>query len=320
MTLCHRDSLSEIKKIVEEGRPAFADTIQRTQSLRSSYPQIGVAESIYSRDDREDGGDAEEYASSIWSDREFDFDDLIVSSKVYRRALAAARAGKQPVYETSSQTNEQTTDGSNEQALFEGDLMDFSDAATITQKTIEQASIHGTTRDLAGLTLSEKPQTDSVPKILVQSVNEQTPSIQSSTGPNANVISADIRRATPNPEQKPPEASPATKPNIEGDKTGAPQQSTPAPAHFKTHRKLPQERQERYRKVEAEQEVAQPRQECERPSANTPAALRKGKQHTGLRICGKCNQALTGQFIRALGETYHLECFTCAVSCGHVRT
>lgn len=31
------------------------------------------------------------------------------------------------------------------------------------------------------------------------------------------------------------------------------------------------------------------------------------------RICGKCQKQLTGQFVRALGDTYHLECFTCHV-------
>lgn len=31
------------------------------------------------------------------------------------------------------------------------------------------------------------------------------------------------------------------------------------------------------------------------------------------RTCGKCQRALTGQFVRALGDTYHLECFTCHV-------
>ena len=31
------------------------------------------------------------------------------------------------------------------------------------------------------------------------------------------------------------------------------------------------------------------------------------------RICGKCERHLTGQFVRALGGTYHLECFTCYV-------
>ena len=31
------------------------------------------------------------------------------------------------------------------------------------------------------------------------------------------------------------------------------------------------------------------------------------------RMCGKCEKQLTGQFVRALGATYHLECFTCHV-------
>jgi hypothetical protein len=32
------------------------------------------------------------------------------------------------------------------------------------------------------------------------------------------------------------------------------------------------------------------------------------------RMCGKCGTHLTGQFVRALGGTFHLECFTCHVS------
>jgi len=36
------------------------------------------------------------------------------------------------------------------------------------------------------------------------------------------------------------------------------------------------------------------------------------KSHT--RICQKCGNALTGQFVRALGGTYHLDCFKCRVS------
>ena len=31
------------------------------------------------------------------------------------------------------------------------------------------------------------------------------------------------------------------------------------------------------------------------------------------RKCKKCSQELTGQFVRALGSTYHLECFVCHV-------
>ncbi|KAF2465060.1 rho-type GTPase-activating protein-like protein [Lindgomyces ingoldianus] len=37
----------------------------------------------------------------------------------------------------------------------------------------------------------------------------------------------------------------------------------------------------------------------------------------GGKSCGKCEQSLTGQFVRALGDTYHLECFTCH-DCGKI--
>jgi len=41
----------------------------------------------------------------------------------------------------------------------------------------------------------------------------------------------------------------------------------------------------------------------------------RDKPRTGRsgKICGKCGGGLTGQFVRALGDTYHLECFTCHV-------
>lgn len=32
-----------------------------------------------------------------------------------------------------------------------------------------------------------------------------------------------------------------------------------------------------------------------------------------LRLCKKCNEPLTGQFVRALGGTFHLDCFRCRV-------
>lgn len=47
----------------------------------------------------------------------------------------------------------------------------------------------------------------------------------------------------------------------------------------------------------------------ERSQANAPPA---GKSVS--RICKKCDQPLTGQFVRALSGTFHLECFLCRVS------
>jgi hypothetical protein len=32
------------------------------------------------------------------------------------------------------------------------------------------------------------------------------------------------------------------------------------------------------------------------------------------KLCKKCGEPLTGQFVRALGGTFHLECFKCRVS------
>lgn len=39
-----------------------------------------------------------------------------------------------------------------------------------------------------------------------------------------------------------------------------------------------------------------------------------GKSHGPPRLCKKCGEYLTGQFVRALGGTFHLECFRCRVS------
>jgi hypothetical protein len=44
-----------------------------------------------------------------------------------------------------------------------------------------------------------------------------------------------------------------------------------------------------------------------------------GRSHTkspssSHRICKKCGEPLTGQFVLALGGTFHLECFKCSVS------
>lgn len=38
------------------------------------------------------------------------------------------------------------------------------------------------------------------------------------------------------------------------------------------------------------------------------------------RVCQKCNEPLTGQFVRALGGTFHLECFKCEVCDIFART
>lgn len=53
-----------------------------------------------------------------------------------------------------------------------------------------------------------------------------------------------------------------------------------------------------------------------RPQENStrdPSRPRGTSSGKKARICAKCGQNLTGQFVRALDATYHLECFLCRV-------
>lgn len=55
----------------------------------------------------------------------------------------------------------------------------------------------------------------------------------------------------------------------------------------------------------------QPRKSGERNRSRQ----RNGRTASGqLRICKKCGEPLTGQFVRALDGTFHLDCFKCRVS------
>lgn len=59
-----------------------------------------------------------------------------------------------------------------------------------------------------------------------------------------------------------------------------------------------------------------PRQSGE--ARNQSRTRNNGRMSSGqtreVRACKKCGEPLTGQFVRALGGTYHLDCFRCEVS------
>ena len=60
-----------------------------------------------------------------------------------------------------------------------------------------------------------------------------------------------------------------------------------------------------------DRELDTPKVSGERDRARTHGN-RKGSGQ--MRICKKCSEPLTGQFVRALGGTFHLDCFKCKVS------
>ncbi|KAE9970296.1 hypothetical protein BLS_004972 [Venturia inaequalis] len=54
------------------------------------------------------------------------------------------------------------------------------------------------------------------------------------------------------------------------------------------------------------------------PGGPPPERLKNGSRRpSGSRVCGKCGEPLAGQFVRALDNTFHLECFTCQ-ECGKI--
>jgi LIM domain len=61
---------------------------------------------------------------------------------------------------------------------------------------------------------------------------------------------------------------------------------------------------------ERDRDADTPKSSGERNRSRT----RSGKTGSGqLRVCKKCGDPLTGQFVRALGGTFHLDCFRCRV-------
>jgi hypothetical protein len=127
--------------VLNQSRPALAESIRTTQSLKQSHPDIVFPASIYSVDDRRS---IYSNTTSVAGDSEieFEFDDLVVNSKVYRRVLASSR---RKVPET-------------DRDVIEGDLIDLSDSQTISAAQIDE-----TTRDLEGLIVSQHEQTINYP-------------------------------------------------------------------------------------------------------------------------------------------------------------
>ena len=85
-----RDSLSEIKKLLQSNATDLQKTVERTHSLRLSHPKIDVALSLFSQEDRSSLYAVTDYLQTP-SELDFDFDNIVVNSKAYRRVLAAAR-------------------------------------------------------------------------------------------------------------------------------------------------------------------------------------------------------------------------------------
>lgn len=79
------ESIADIRKLVEENSVTLDEVVKRSRTLRQSHPRIRVPESLFNHEmTNEHSADAESIAKSTG----FTFDDEVVNSKAYRRAMA----------------------------------------------------------------------------------------------------------------------------------------------------------------------------------------------------------------------------------------
>jgi hypothetical protein len=83
--------MGEIKQVLGQKSHVLTESIRRTQSLRQSNPSMSFPASVYSMDDLQSVSSNAPSISGA-SGFNFEFDDLLVNSRVYRQVLASARA------------------------------------------------------------------------------------------------------------------------------------------------------------------------------------------------------------------------------------
>ncbi|PMD16650.1 hypothetical protein NA56DRAFT_752922 [Hyaloscypha hepaticicola] len=142
INLLQVNSLEEIKELLQRHNDVFATTAERTRSLRESTPTMNVPNSIYGGGGRERSIYPSAISVAGSSGIEFDFDDQIVNSKVYKRMLAQAMT---------------KTMASDVEAI-EGDVIDSSGVATIKETAIQKEEASAAARLLEGLVISQGPE------------------------------------------------------------------------------------------------------------------------------------------------------------------
>ncbi|KAF2795660.1 hypothetical protein K505DRAFT_360000 [Melanomma pulvis-pyrius CBS 109.77] len=110
------ESIADIKRLVEDNSARLDQIATRSKTLRKSRPSIKVPDSIFKEGcDLQNNTDAQAVIRSA----EFDFDDEIVNSTAYRRAMALATLqaeGKAPdtteyITDEKNEDHEQTSSG-----------------------------------------------------------------------------------------------------------------------------------------------------------------------------------------------------------------
>lgn len=142
------ESLSDIKCLLKDNSAMLKQIATRSRSLRAYHPRVKVPDSIFGLDH---SVTSISDSNSIIDQAEFAFDDLVVNSRAYRRAMALAHA--------------KAADSRKSTHPVEGDLITFSDSE---DPPVEATGLSNTFEELQCLDISKATQTPGI-----QDKNEQ---------------------------------------------------------------------------------------------------------------------------------------------------
>ncbi|KAM0426281.1 hypothetical protein ACHAPT_008321 [Fusarium lateritium] len=292
LNILETEALSDIQRNIRDNGARIQAPASQAQSLRSRNPSIRMeSESIFDNDTAKLSlFDVEIVSAVAPSELDFEFDNLVLDSQAYRRAFARAQAN-----------NEQP-----QIQVIEGDLIDF----TETQSAIDNsdaATIRELNQDLQGLNMGADPETEEPTS---DSTGATTPrQRRNSWEKQDNSFSLrEIERPKNQDEQeskKPPPEKPRTGlkcKKCSQNVTGQFVRALDGVWHLDC-----------FRCVDCSEIVAKRYFPLdEEGSHQKPLCERDYFRRLDL-ICFRCDQALRGSYVTALGLRYHVEHFSCEV-------
>jgi hypothetical protein len=149
------ESIADIRKLVEENSVTLDQVVKRSKTLRMSHPRVQVPESLFSHtQDIEDAADVESIAKST----EFAFDDEVINSKAYRRAMHLYTSKTEPnLSEEAAAQTEQDVLPAYEPA---SDDVDCEKATALLVNAVASTQFSGTTSTPESVKLEPHDKTE----------------------------------------------------------------------------------------------------------------------------------------------------------------
>jgi hypothetical protein len=147
------ESIADIRRLVDENSVTLDQVVKRSRTLRQSHPRVRVPDSLFGHTrEGEDVADAE----SIVKSTEFTFDDEVVSSKAYRRAMALyTTSSSEPKVPINTTPDEPPAYEVSHQHLATDDKSSAADVANATISEVLETAISTTSTNIATISKDE---------------------------------------------------------------------------------------------------------------------------------------------------------------------